>query len=140
MASDETYPTSRGVHASVGYRSDLAVPDEVVEEFSVSVIVATAQTVLHLRGEIDCLSSPYLRGVLDASIEAGTSDVVLDLTELDFMDGSGLRVIATAADRLVSLGGALAIRSPSDLVVRMLDITGLAALAIPNPRDPACVS
>jgi anti-anti-sigma factor len=140
MAPNAMYPTSPGVRAATACRADLAVPDEVLEEFTVSVLVAAAQTVLHLRGEIDCLSSPYLRGILDASIETGSSTVILDLAELDFMDGSGLRVIANAADRLFSLGGALAIRSPSELVARMLDITGMAELAIPNPRPAARVS
>jgi anti-sigma B factor antagonist len=135
MADNERYPNNSRLPAAVGMRHD--VGNEIVEEFSVSVSVATTQTVLRLRGEVDCLSSPYLRGVLDASIDAGQSDVVLDLTELDFMDASGLRVIASAADRLEMLGGGLAIRSPSALVLRMLDITGMAELMVANPRDPA---
>jgi anti-sigma B factor antagonist len=126
------YPTSGVLPAALEEGLDMS-DNEVVEEFSVSVTVARAQTVLHLRGEVDCLSSPYLQGVLDASIDSGHADVVLDLTELEFMDASGLRVIATAADRLELLGGALAIRSPSDMVVRMLDITGMSELTLRRP-------
>jgi anti-sigma B factor antagonist len=109
---------------------------DVSEEFGVSVKVAPTEAVLHLEGEVDCRSSPYLWGVLDAAIEAGHSNVVLDLTALDFMDASGLRVIATAADRLETIGGSLGIRSPSTLMLRMLDITGMAELTIPEPRQP----
>jgi anti-anti-sigma factor len=102
--------------------------------FSVSVLVDAAETVLRLRGELDCLSSPYLRSVLDNSIDAGHSEVVLDLTALAFMDAAGLSVIAHAADRLEMVGGTLAIRAPSDLIRRMLDITGMTDLAVPYPR------
>jgi anti-sigma B factor antagonist len=109
---------------------------DVIEEFGVSIKVATAEAVLHLHGEVDCRSSPYLWGVLDAAIDAGHSNVVLDLTALEFMDASGLRVIANAANRLETLGGTLGIRSPSRLMLRMLDITGMAALTIPEPREP----
>lgn len=139
MAQDATYPASSRLPLALVETIDLTA-NEVVEEFSVSVMVAKAQTVLHLRGEVDFLSSPYMRGVLEAAIDAGHSDVVLDLTDLEFMDGSGLRVIASAADRLEMLGGALAIRSPSALILRMLKITGMAELTVPDPRDPAGLS
>jgi anti-anti-sigma factor len=113
---------------------------DVTEEFGVSVVVATKQAVLHLQGEVDIQSSPYLWVVLDAAIDAGHSDVVLDLTALEFMDAAGLRVIANAANRLELLGGTLAIRSPSDLMLRMLDITGMAELTVPAPRNAAELS
>jgi anti-anti-sigma factor len=118
----------------------MTAPHDVVEEFGVSVVVASEETVLHLQGEVDCLSSPYLRGILDASIDGGHADVVLDLTALEFMDASGLRVIANAADRLEMLGGTLAIRSPSELVRRMLDITGMTELTMPYPRESTYLS
>jgi anti-anti-sigma factor len=116
-------------------RRDRTAPCDALEEFGVTVLVATSETVLRLHGEVDCLSSPYLRGVLDASIDAGHCDVVLDLTALEFMDAAGLRVIANAADRLELMGGTLAIRSPSELVRRMLEISGMTDLAMPYPCE-----
>ena len=44
------------------------------------------------------------------------------------MDGSGLRVIGSAAKRLQLSGGALSVRSPSTSIRRLLDIGGLADL------------
>jgi anti-sigma B factor antagonist len=114
---------------------DLTTQSVIVEQFGVSVTFAASRTVLLLTGEVDCLSSPYLRALIDASIEAGHLNVVLDLTALEFMDAAGLRVIANAANRLELLGGTLAIRAPSDLVRRMLDITGMLELAMPYPRE-----
>jgi anti-anti-sigma factor len=114
---------------------DVTTPHEVVEQFGVCVTFAASRTILHLKGEVDCLSSPYLRAMIDASIDTGHLKLVLDLAALAFMDAAGLRVIANAADRLELLGGTLAIRSPSDLVRRMLDITGMLELALPYPRE-----
>jgi anti-sigma B factor antagonist len=107
---------------------------DVTDEFSVSVLVDGAETVLRLQGEVDLLSSPYLRSVLDASIDAGHNAVVLDLAALRFMDAAGLRVIAHAANRLEMSGGSLTIRAPSKIVRRMLDVTGMIDLAVPYPR------
>jgi|HubBroStandDraft_3_1064219.scaffolds.fasta_scaffold765801_1 anti-sigma B factor antagonist len=129
--------TSGGASSPSGYESTVYVGSDLIEEFGVSVVIAAAQAVLRVQGEVDCHSSPYLWGVLDAAIDAGHSDVVLDLASMEFMDASGLRVIANAANRLELLGGTLAIRSPSTLVLRMLDITGMAELTIPEPRNPA---
>jgi anti-anti-sigma factor len=107
---------------------------DVREDLTVSVHAEGADTVLRLQGELDALSSPHLRGAMDASIDAGHDEIILDLTDLRFMDAAGLRVIAHAANRLELVGGTLAIRNPSQIVRRILDITGMTELAALYPR------
>lgn len=63
--------------------------------------------------------------------------MVLDLGRTDFMGAAGLGVIATTASRLRSSGGGLTIRSPSALVVRMLDLTGLTQIVTLEEVGPA---
>jgi anti-anti-sigma regulatory factor len=73
---------------------------------------------------------------LDWAIDQGHRFVVIDLGGLSFMDGSGLRVIGSAAKRLDLSGGMLSIRHPSALVRRLLDIGGLTELVrIEQPID-----
>jgi anti-anti-sigma factor len=89
---------------------------------------------------VDILTAPDLGAIVDALVDRGHLLVVLDLAALDFMDASGLRVIAGAARRLEPLGGKLTIRHPSALVRRLLDITGLVAvvhLEHPQPLQDA---
>jgi anti-anti-sigma factor len=96
--------------------------------FDVQVAFVGDRAMLGIRGEMDILTAPGLGALVDAVIDQGYQSVVLDLGALDFMDASGLRVIARAAQRLNPAGGELAIRSPSRMVCRLLDITGLIAV------------
>ncbi len=106
------------------------------------------EAVLTLHGEVDISTAPELGASLDEAIHQGHRFVVLDLAELHFMDGAGLRVIASRAQRLAASGGALTVRSPSALVRRLLDVVGLTDLvrfedpdipterpALPRPLD-----
>jgi anti-anti-sigma factor len=104
---------------------------------TVTVTVAATQALLQLRGEVDFFSVPELCEALDATIDAGHNEIVLDLSELDFIDASGLRVIAAAANRLGDMGRELALRSPSTVVQRMLNLTGLADLMSPEYPEVA---
>jgi anti-anti-sigma factor len=99
-----------------------------LHSFGISVTFDGGRVVLGVRGEVDILTAPELAAVLGAVIGRGHTAVVLDLAALDFMDASGLGVIASGASSLDSLGGELAIRSAPAQVTRILDITGLTSV------------
>lgn len=109
----------------------------LVPWFDVSVTFVGDRAVLGVRGEVDILTAPGLGALVDAVIDQGYQFVVLDLAALEFMDASGLRVIVRAARSLHPAGGELAIRSPSRMVRRMLDITGLTAVVHLEHPAPA---
>jgi anti-anti-sigma factor len=75
-----------------------------------------------------------LSGELDASTSGGLleklqgppgSSVVVDLSELTFMDSSGLGAIHVARRRAVKDGGTLVVCRPQPIVLRVLQLTGL---------------
>ena len=75
-----------------------------------------------------------LRGELDASTCGGLAErlvgppgslVVIDLSQLTFMDSSGLGAIHTARRVAIKDGGNLVVSRPSPIVLRVLEITGL---------------
>ena len=81
------------------------------------------ELVFFVAGELDAHTAPELAGAL-----AGVSndaDVVLDFTDLAFMDSSGLRVIISANGTLSEGGGSLVLRSPGRTVQRLLSVSGL---------------
>ncbi len=78
-----------------------------------------------LSGELDPHTAPMLADELDEAINGGAATVVLHLAELSFIDSSGLRVVISAHRQLDEKGGRLVLRSPSDTVRRLLEITGL---------------
>ncbi len=105
-------------------------------EFAVTVAFENAGAVLTVRGEVDRINAPELGAILDAVIERHRS-VVLDLAELDFINGWGLGVLAARASRHRRSGSALTIRPPSAMLLRMLDITGVAQLVQLENPDPS---
>ena len=108
-------------------RPELTPSDVPVGEFAVSVEITNVRAVLRVRGAIDGFNTRDLVAILDAVIERHRA-VVLDLAALDFMSSSGLEVIVTRASRLNEAGGTLTIQSPSAVVLRMLEVTGVGDL------------
>jgi anti-anti-sigma factor len=104
-------------------------PDhDPLDGFGISVIFDGGRVVLGVRGEVDIVTAPELAAILGAVIGRGHLAVVLDLAALDFMDASGLGVIASGASSLDSVGGELAICSAPAQVTRILEITGLTSV------------
>ena len=103
--------------------------------FDIDASVVGDQTVLALRGELNIHSAPDLSGYLDAMINRGQVNIELDLAELDFLDASGLSVIAGETIRIKLSGGSLTIRDPSVQVGRLLDVTGFSRMiAVEEPQ------
>lgn len=82
--------------------------------------------VLLLRGELDLATARLLDARLRALLECN-EQLELDLSELSFIDSSGLAVLLAAARAADRDGGTLAIRKVSASVMRVIEISGLAA-------------
>ena len=104
--------------------------------FGLTIRFSTSAVIVGVRGELDLLTAPGLTAMINALDDAGHSDVVVDLLTLDFMDAAGLRVMAAGSARLRRSGGSLTIRSPSSMVRRILDLTGMLDLVESDAADP----
>jgi anti-sigma B factor antagonist len=96
--------------------------------FRVDVSHGSSGALVALTGELDLATAPQLRACLAPLPEAGESQVVLDLSDLDFIDSTGLSVLVMAFSRTQAAGCAMVIRNPKPAVVRILEITGLASV------------
>jgi anti-sigma B factor antagonist len=81
--------------------------------------------VIAVRGEIDLFTAPDLKQVLTDAIEGGEHRVVIDLSEVSFLDSTALGVLIGAVKRLRSRGGALAIVNTDPSIAKTFEITGL---------------
>jgi len=81
-------------------------------------------TVVTLVGELDMAAASEVRSVLIEAVEAG-EDVVVDLTDLVFVDSSGLAAFVAAHNGAARGGTSMSLRQPQDTVKRVLAITGL---------------
>ncbi len=79
--------------------------------------------VLHVRGELDILTSPDLAAILDA-VRQDRRQVAVDLAGVRFVDAHGLRVLLEAARSMLDRGQ-FAITCPTPLFRRLLAITCL---------------
>lgn len=113
-------------------------------------------TLVRSAGEIDLVSGHRLREEVHAAVSAGSRRILLDLTEVNFCDSSGVGVLIAARRLLRSCGGELRLVLPAEndpvhavrsapvhrvfaaLGVRRLFVihpTLEAALAAPAPAD-----
>jgi anti-sigma B factor antagonist len=95
--------------------------------------------VLVVGGEVDYEVSPQLKARLMKAIKAGTRRLVLDLTDVSFIDSTAIGVIAGAVERLDELGGgSVAVVSTHEKVMQIFEITGLDNVLTVHPsRDDA---
>lgn len=83
------------------------------------------RALLRLRGEIDPHTAPLLDAQLDEVVASGAQWIGLDMSEVGFIDSSGLRVIIGARRAAQERGDHLVLRSPSPTARRLLEVTGL---------------
>ena len=84
-------------------------------------------TVVVVTGELDVGFAPLLRTRLLELMNAGKTDIVVDLSAVEFIDSTGLGVLIRALRQLRERGGDLRLVVNRPDVLRIFDITGLGA-------------
>jgi anti-sigma B factor antagonist len=82
-------------------------------------------TVITIRGDLDIVTSPQLDDCL-AQARESSNQIVLDFSDVDFLDTSALAVIVGHWKKLEAAGGALALAGARYKYTKTLWITGLA--------------
>ena len=79
---------------------------------------------IRLRGEMDLNSSEAVQALLEQAV-AESPVTVIDLDGLQFMDSTGLRILANAHSAAGKAGGRFLLGRPSPAVLRVLTVSGL---------------
>lgn len=95
---------------------------------SVSADVEGHRARVALVGDLETATADDLETELSAIIDAGARSMELDLSELDFIDSWGLRVLIATNERLSELQGKLHIVAAGAQTRRLLTMTGLAGM------------
>jgi anti-sigma B factor antagonist len=82
-------------------------------------------TVVAVSGELDIYASPRLRGTLVDLVQAGARQLVVDTSDVTFIDSTGLGVLIGILKRVRAAGGQLRVVACGEAVLRMLRVTGL---------------
>jgi anti-sigma B factor antagonist len=104
-------------------KNDVAAVTEVPcrYERSFDGTVAT----LKLDGELDMATAPDLTHCFHLLVDEGHVRVVADMSELDFIDSTGLGALVGGLKRLREHDGDIVLKDPKPLVVKLLALTGL---------------
>ncbi|HEY9577371.1 MAG TPA: anti-sigma factor antagonist [Pseudobacillus sp.] len=84
------------------------------------------QTKVRIAGEIDAYTAPKFRETVFPYTEKENSNIVIDLSEVSYMDSTGLGVFVGLFKSLNANGGTLQLVGLSERLRRLFDITGLA--------------
>jgi len=97
------------------------------EPFGIDREVRDGFAVISVSGEVDAHAAPALSEALSEVTEPGAR-IVVDLTDVNFLDSTGLGVFVTALKHLRELDGSLALVITSPRVKKVFTLTGLDAL------------
>jgi len=82
------------------------------------------EVVLCVRGEVDTATAPQMGQAIDAQL-ARRRRIVLNLSEVEFMDLHGLAVLMRANRRARIDEGSFALERPAHCVIRLLELVRL---------------
>lgn len=102
-----------------------------VREFEVKTEQASDETLtVRVIGELDLSTHEQLREPLVGAADQNNS-VIVDLSECEFIDSSGIRALLVGHEAIAGNGGGrLVVAGPQPQVMRVLEMTGLGE-AIP---------
>ena len=81
--------------------------------------------VVSVRGEVDVYSAPALRKALHDAMDPEHAGLLVDLSDIAFIDSTGLGVLVAGQNRAGELGGKLDVVCAQERVLKLFRITGL---------------
>jgi anti-sigma B factor antagonist len=127
-------PSGEGVHAfgkgclaTSGEGTD-SVNDE---SFGVGVVNHNGRAIVFISGEIDMSSSPAVCDALSTA-QQGSTDVIVDLSKVTFIDSTGINSLIRAFRRAPD-DGSLQVVGAKSIVRRVFQITGVSELLLLEP-------
>jgi len=113
----------------------LGKPEGMEAQLNIELDLRGDQAVVRMVGELDMATAPKLRETVVKLLQPslGIGVVILDLSEVAFVDSTGLGVLAASRQRIEREGGALVLRGPRPNTVKVLAVTGLDRVFVIEP-------
>ncbi|WP_130863086.1 STAS domain-containing protein [Bacilliculturomica massiliensis] len=80
---------------------------------------------VRVSGEVDVATAGGLRGLLADLFQEKQSDIVLDMSDLSYIDSTGLGVLIGAYGRMQESGHGIRVEHPRENIAKLLRITSL---------------
>ena len=85
-------------------------------------------SVVSLEGSLDTNTSQEAGDALDKLVDEGKTKLVVDLTNLDYISSSGLRIFLAASKKLKPLGGEVRVSGLNETVNEVFEISGFTMI------------
>jgi anti-sigma B factor antagonist len=122
-------PTAASWDNAFGGVPDFRIEDDLVGE---------AAAIFAVHGELDLHEAPALKERIAAAIDRGANLIVVDLTEVTFIDSMALGVLLGAINQLRLRGGNLRLVVPNPSIRRIFEISLLdQVFTLDSSRDEA---
>ena len=89
---------------------------------------------IYVQGEIDMNTAERLRDSIEPHM-GPEQTIVLDLSGVEFMDSTCIKVLVQARGMLTADGGSLILRNPSPAAHRILMVTGVEFILAQDAED-----
>ncbi|MFD0856647.1 STAS domain-containing protein [Actinomadura adrarensis] len=97
-----------------------------MDEFTVEVIEASdGCAVVRVAGEVDAATAPGVREKVLELVAKGSAHLIVDLTDVGFLDSTGLGMLVGSLKRVRVHEGSLMVVTSAEHIRRVFRITGL---------------
>ena len=98
------------------------------------------RTICRVSGELDAYTAPDLRDTLDELVAEDKCWIVADLTELTYLDSTGLGILVGTAKKCRQAGGDLAVACARKNLLRIFQISGTQEILNVLPDEEAATA
>jgi anti-sigma B factor antagonist len=102
-------------------------------DLSLSTRTIGERTVLDVAGEVDVYSAPTLRDRIADLLESSEPSLLVNLSDVTFLDSTGIGTLVAGLNRAVQLGGTLVLVCDHERILKLFRITGLDAVFTIHP-------
>jgi len=92
---------------------------------SLSINTSVDAACVLVEGEVDVSNADELRNAVDAALVLDAPEVTVDLSQVPYIDSTGIGVLVGAAHRAADAGKKLVVASPQKNVARVLGLLGV---------------
>jgi len=83
---------------------------------------------IDIKGIMDTSSSPKAQEYIQELLDHGISRLLINLSQVEYLSSSGLRVLLVAAKKLWAVEGKFKICQPNKIVKEILDTSGFSGI------------
>jgi anti-sigma B factor antagonist len=109
-------------------------------DLTITTREAEGRTVVSVAGEIDVYTAPRLREEITELVAAGTYDLVIDMSAVEFLDSTGLGVLVGGLKKVRAHEGSLQLVCNQDRLLKIFRITGLAKVFVIHDTAEAALA